>query len=127
MAVGLEARCPILDTRVSEFAWTLPDAFLLDERGGKRILREVLERYVPRELTDRPKRGFGVPIDEWLKGPLRDWVEDLISVERLGDYGYLEPGTVRCLWEQHLCNWNNNANILWSILMFQAWFAALRE
>lgn len=127
MAVGLEARCPILDTRVSEFAWTLPRDFLMDQTGGKRILREVLQRYVPREFTERPKRGFGVPIDDWLRGPLRDWVEELISVPRLREYGYLEPAAVRRLWEQHLCGWHNHSSILWSIVMFQAWFQELER
>lgn len=122
MAVGLEARSPILDNRITEFAWTLPNEYRMDQTGGKKILRAVLERYVPKKFTDRPKRGFGVPIDEWLRGPLRDWVEDLISESNLKTYGYLEPGEVRRLWEQHLCGWQNHANILWSILMFQAWF-----
>lgn len=127
MAVGLEARCPILDTRVTEFAWTLPQEFMIDAGGGKRILREVLQRYVPREFTDRPKRGFGVPIDDWLKGPLRGWAEDLISLPRLREYGYLEPAAVRRLWEQHLCGWQNHSNILWSVIMFQAWLDELKR
>lgn len=122
MAVGLEARCPILDTRVTEFAWTLPNEFLMGKEGGKRVLRSVLERYLPRELTDRPKRGFGVPIDDWLRGALRDWAEDLISEQRLREYGYLEPVAVRQLWAQHLCRWRNHSNVLWPILMFQAWY-----
>ncbi len=122
MAVGLEARCPILDTRITEFAWTLPNDYLLGKEGGKRVLRSVLERYVPRELTDRPKRGFGVPIDDWLRGALRDWAENLISVQRLRDDGFLEPAAVRQLWDQHLCRWRNHSNILWPILMFQAWY-----
>jgi asparagine synthase (glutamine-hydrolysing) len=121
MAVSLEARSPILDTRVTEFAWTLPDAFLMDAHGGKRILREVLQRYVPKELWNRPKRGFGVPIDDWMRGPLRDWVEDLISRESLADTGYFAPDAVRKVWQQHLCNWRNHSSVLWAVLMFQAW------
>ena len=121
MAVSLEARSPILDTRITEFAWTLPDEFLMDAKGGKRILREVLQRYVPTEYTDRPKRGFGVPIDDWMRGPLRDWVEDLISAESLRDTGYFDPAGVRQLWHQHLCKWRNHSNVLWAVLMFQAW------
>lgn len=127
MAVGLEARCPILDTRVTEFAWTLPNEYLLGKEGGKRVLRSVLERYVPREFTDRPKRGFGVPVADWLRGPLRDWVEDLISEQRLREQGFLEPAAVRQLWAQHLCGWRNHSNILWSILMFQAWLLNLEN
>lgn len=121
MAVSLEARSPILDTRITEFAWTLPDEFLMDAKGGKRILREVLQRYVPTKYTDRPKRGFGVPIDDWMRGPLRDWVEDLISAESLRDTGYFDPAGVHQLWHQHLCNWRNHSNVLWAVLMFQAW------
>ena len=124
MAVSLEARCPILDTRVTEFAWTLPYEFLMDGKGGKRILRQVLERYVPREYTDRPKRGFGVPIDDWLRGPLRDWAEDLISEHTLKAVGYFDADGVRTLWRQHLCGWRNHSNALWAVLMFQAWYQA---
>jgi len=127
MAVGLEARCPILDTRVTGFAWTLPNEYLLGKEGGKRVLRSVLERYVPRELTDRPKRGFCVPVDDWLRGPLRDWVEELLAEQRLREQGFLEPAAVRQLWAQHLCRWRNHSNILWSILMFQAWFLSLEN
>jgi asparagine synthase (glutamine-hydrolysing) len=127
MAVGLEARCPILDNRIAEFAWTLPNEFLMDHKGGKRILRNVLERYVPRKLTDRPKRGFGVPIDDWLKGPLRDWAEELLSTQKLRETGCLYPEAVRRLWAQHLCGWRNHSNILWSALMFQAWFLSLER
>jgi asparagine synthase (glutamine-hydrolysing) len=125
MGVGLEARCPILDTRITEFAWTLPNEFLMDQEGGKRILKKVLEYYVPRNYTDRPKRGFGVPIDDWLRGPLRDWVEELISSQRLKETGYIQPEAVRRLWDQHLCGWRNHSNVLWSILMFQAWSQSL--
>jgi len=125
MAVGLEARSPILDTRITEFAWSLPDSFLLDTKGGKRILREVLSRYVPPRLTDRPKRGFGVPIEDWLRGPLRDWAEELLSPKRLQDDGYFDVAAVRRLWEQHLCQWRNHGDILWSLLMFQTWLDSL--
>ncbi|VAW79911.1 Asparagine synthetase [glutamine-hydrolyzing] [hydrothermal vent metagenome] len=127
MAVGLEARCPILDTRVTEFAWSLPNEFLMAKEGGKRVLRSVLERYVPREFTDRPKRGFGVPIDDWLRGPLRDWAEDLISEQRLREQGFLESTAIRQLWAQHLCRWRNHSNILWPILMFQTWSLNLEQ
>ncbi|MBK6741405.1 MAG: asparagine synthase C-terminal domain-containing protein [Haliea sp.] len=85
MAVGLEARAPLLDQRVMELAWSLPTGFLFDGTTGKRVLRDLLARYVPRELIDRPKRGFSVPIKEWLVGPLRDWAEDLVSEQALQD------------------------------------------
>jgi len=123
MATGLEARSPILDTSITEFAWTLPEPYLIDQRGGKRILRALLDRYIPATLTNRPKRGFGVPIDEWLRGPLRDWAEELLSVQKLNEYGYFDPESVRRLWNQHQCRWSNHASVLWSILMFQTWYS----
>jgi len=121
MSVGLEARSPILDTRVVEFAWSLPESYLLDAAGGKRILRAVMARYVPRELTDRPKRGFGAPVEDWLRGPLRDWAEDLLDPARLREQGLFRPSEVSSVWSQHLAGWRNHANLLWALLMFQAW------
>jgi len=120
MAVGLEARCPILDVRISRFAWTLPNGFLLNEAGGKRILKSLLERYVPKACIDRPKRGFGVPVAEWLRGPLREWAEDLLSSGQLA-HDCFYSSRIRTLWEQHICGWRDNSKVLWSVLMFQAW------
>ncbi len=91
------------------------------KRGGKRILKEVLARYVPRALTDRPKRGFGVPVGDWLRGALRPWAEDPLSESRLRGEGLLDPPAVRRLWDQHLTRWRNHTNVLWAILIFQAW------
>ncbi len=122
MSVGLEARSPILDRRVVEFAWSLPESYLLDAVGGKRILRAVMARYVPRQLTDRPKRGFGAPVEDWLRGPLRDWAEDLLDPARLREQGLFRPSEVRSVWSQHLAGWRNHANLLWALLMFQAWY-----
>ena len=123
MAVGLEARSPLLDPRILAFAWSLPMEFLVSPDGsGKRILRDLLFRYVPRELVDRPKRGFGVPLDSWFRGPLREWAEDLISERTLVEQGIFDVKTVRKLWAQHLCKWRNHSMVLWSILMFQAWW-----
>jgi asparagine synthase (glutamine-hydrolysing) len=121
MAVGLEVRCPLLDARVVEFAWTLPPSFLIDAAGGKRILKQLLARHLPRSLTERPKRGFGVPLDAWLRGPLRPWAEELLAEPRLRRQGMFEVGAVRRLWAQHLSHWQNHVNLLWAILMFQAW------
>lgn len=121
MSVGLEARCPILDTRVVEFAWSLPTSFLVDSSGGKRILRDLMARYVPTHLTDRPKRGFGAPVEDWLRGPLRDWAESYIQPSSLHEQGLFDSKTVQGIWKQHLAGWRNHANLLWAILMFQAW------
>jgi asparagine synthase (glutamine-hydrolysing) len=123
MAVGLEARSPLLDQRILEFAWSLPIEFLVSADGsGKKILKDLLLRHVPRELVDRPKRGFGVPLDIWFRGPLREWAEELISEQALADQGIFNVRHVRDIWAQHLCNWRNHSMVLWSLLMFQAWW-----
>jgi asparagine synthase (glutamine-hydrolysing) len=122
MAVGLEARAPLLDHRVLELAWSLPNEYLFDGKTGKRVLRDLLMQYVPRELIDRPKRGFSVPIKEWLVGPLRDWAEDLISEQTLREQGIFDVTHVRNAWQQHLYGWANHSELMWSILMFQAWW-----
>jgi asparagine synthase (glutamine-hydrolysing) len=124
MAVGLEARAPLLDNRVLELAWSLPREYLFDGNTGKRVLRDLLTRYVPRELVDRPKRGFSVPIKEWLVGPLRDWVEDLVSEQALRDQGVFDVKSIRDAWQQHLYGWANHSELMWSVLMFQAWWRA---
>jgi asparagine synthase (glutamine-hydrolysing) len=124
MAVSLEARAPLLDHRVLELVWSLPTDYLFDGRDGKRILRDLLTRYVPRELIDRPKRGFSVPIKEWLVGPLRDMVEELISEQTLREQGIFDPGAVRQAWQQHLYGWANHSELLWAVLMFQVWWRA---
>jgi asparagine synthase (glutamine-hydrolysing) len=121
MGVGLEARNPLLDHRVVEWAWRLP--LSLKRRGGlsKWLLRRVLYRYVPPELVERPKAGFGVPIDSWLRGPLRQWAEELLDESKLKREGYLCPGPVRKAWRDHLKGHKNEQHRLWTILMFQAW------
>jgi asparagine synthase (glutamine-hydrolysing) len=124
MAVGLEARAPLLDHRVLEFAWSMPGDYLFDGRTGKRVLRDLLLQYVPRELVDRPKRGFNVPIKEWLVGPLRDWVEALVSEDALKKQGIFDVNSVRDAWQQHLYGWANHSELMWSVLMFQAWWEA---
>lgn len=121
MAVSLEVRSPFLDHRVIEFAWRLPLALRWGERGSKLVVRELLKRYVPPKLTERPKSGFGVPVGDWLRGPLRDWAESLLAPVRLRDQGFLQPEPVTTLWRQHLCGWRDHSDALWSVLMFQAW------
>jgi asparagine synthase (glutamine-hydrolysing) len=128
MSVGLEVRAPFLDHRVVELAWSFPTAFSVEPgaRQGKRVLRELLGRHVPRELFERRKLGFGVPIGEWLHGPLRGWAEDLLSPERLARQGILRPEAVQRVWRQHLSGWSNHDNLLWSLLMFEAWLDGQR-
>jgi asparagine synthase (glutamine-hydrolysing) len=121
MAVSLETRVPLLDHRVVEFAWRVPAAFKIRNGRGKHLLREVLARYVPRELFDRPKMGFGVPIDQWLRGPLREWAENLLDPAVLRGQGYFAVEPVRKAWSDHLDGSRSNQYPLWVVLMFQAW------
>ena len=121
MAVSLETRVPFLDHRVVEFAWNLPQSMKLRDGQTKWILRQVLYKFVPRKLTEGPKRGFGVPLQEWLRGPLRDWAEALLDESRLRREGYFHPQVIRKKWTEHLSLQRNWAYDLWDILMFQSW------
>ncbi len=126
MAVSLESRVPLLDHRLFEFAWRLPPDFKYAGGRGKLVLRDVLHKYVPQQLIERPKKGFGVPLDRWLRGPLRDWAEDLLSVPALNATGLLDTAEIRRMWEQHRTGRRRWPHALWCVLMLQAWQAARR-
>jgi asparagine synthase (glutamine-hydrolysing) len=121
MAVSLEVRAPLLDHRVVEFAWRLPGALKVRQRQGKWILRQVLDRYVPRHLLDRPKQGIDIPLEAWLRGPLRDWAEAMLEPQRLRSEGFFHADRVRQIWAEHLSGARNLDFCLWAVLMFQAW------
>jgi asparagine synthase (glutamine-hydrolysing) len=124
MGVSLEVRCPLLDPTIIEFAWSVPYSMRIGPNGGKLILRNLLARHVPRELFERPKKGFDVPIAEWLRGPLRDWAEALLDPHRLHQEGFLKAQAVRQVWQEHLSGQRSHAFLLWSLIMFQAWYDA---
>ena len=126
-AVSLETRVPILDHRVIEFAWRRPLSMKIKNGVGKRLLRVVLYRHVPRHIVERPKMGFAVPIREWLRGPLREWAEELLAPARLRAEGYFEPGAIRTLWNEHLSRRRDRHHQLWDALMFQTWLEAQRD
>lgn len=121
MANSLETRVPLLDHRVVELAWQLPQHLKIRNCVGKWVLREVLYRHVPREMIERPKKGFSVPLGQWLRGPLRDWAENLLNERRLEQEGYFVATMVRRVWNEHISGKHDHARKLWSILMFQAW------
>jgi asparagine synthase (glutamine-hydrolysing) len=124
MGVSLEARVPLLDPRLIEFAWRMPLRYKIRNQTGKWLLRQVLYRYVPRELVERPKRGFHLPIADWLRGSLRDWAEEYLDERRLRREGILDPHEIRRKWSEHLSGATRWDYHLWTVLMFEAWLAA---
>jgi asparagine synthase (glutamine-hydrolysing) len=124
---GLEACVPFWDNDVAALAWSLPLDTKIHEGVGKWPLRRVLERYVPAQLFERPKTGFGVPIGDWLRGPLRPWADEMLSEASLRDGGWFKPKVVRAQWRDHLAGRFNRQHSLWSVLMLQAWLSRSKK
>jgi asparagine synthase (glutamine-hydrolysing) len=124
MAVSVEARVPLLDHRVAEFALRLPPTLKVRRETGKYILRQVLHEHVPRELFQRPKMGFQIPLTRWLRGPLRGWAEDLLQADRLRRQGVLNPDAIRATWAEHISGQRDRSDHLWTVLMLQSWLDA---
>ena len=127
MATSLETRMPFLDHRVAEFAWQLPLNMKIRNGQGKWALRQVLYKYVPKELVDRPKAGFAIPVGQWLRGPLKDWAEALLDEKRLELDGYFYPKPIRDKWMQHLTGRFDHTPSLWTVLMFQSWLDSTQK
>ena len=121
MHASLETRAPFLDIRTIEAAWRLPPRARIRDGRGKQILRDILDLHVPRAMIDRPKQGFAIPIDRWLRGELQNWAEHLLSVEELEERGVLQIEPVREIWSAHLAGRGNHGQLLWALLMLQAW------
>lgn len=127
MRVGLETRVPFLDHRIVQFAWRVPTAMHVHSGVGKRVLRDVLHRHVPRALVERPKMGFSVPVGEWIRGELRDWAESLLSPTRLRNDGLLDAAPIRAAWHDHRSGARDATPRIWGVLMFQAWLDETRR
>ena len=123
MFSGPEPRVPFLDHRLVEFGWRVPFKYKFRDRQGKWILRQILYRYLPKSMVDRPKKGFGVPIENWLKGPLSDWAENLLDEKELNQQGFFDSALVKKMWDEHKEGKRRWHVQLWRLLIFQMWFA----
>ena len=121
MAVSLEARVPFLDPNLVALAWSLPRNLKIKQGKGKWVLREVLARYVPSALTNRPKSGFAVPVADWLRGPLKEWASALLDGDRIEREGVLYRAPIEAAWHEHLSGRFDRQRLLWPVLMFQSW------
>jgi asparagine synthase (glutamine-hydrolysing) len=126
MAFGLEVRPPLVGHKVLEAAWRLPPSLRISKGVGKRALRVLVERHVPRHLIDRPKTGFDPPLGVWLRGPLRDWAEDLLATSRLQEQGFLDPLAVRSCWDALQAGTRGLEYQLWAVLVFEAWLDEMK-
>ena len=127
MAASLEARCPLLDHRLIEFAWRMPITTKIRNGRGKWLLRRILNRYLPNTLFDRPKHGFNVPVGDWLRGPLREWAQELLCSKRIRHDGLLDSARVQKCWDQHLCEQRDRGRELWAVLMVQTWLDSIAD
>jgi asparagine synthase (glutamine-hydrolysing) len=121
MSSSLETRVPFLDKNVVEMAWSLPSSMKIRNKDGKWILKQILNKYIPKEYTERPKMGFGIPLGDWLRDELKDWAEDLLDKKNLENEGYVNPDLVIKLWNEHQSKKRDWQSILWPILIFQSW------
>jgi asparagine synthase (glutamine-hydrolysing) len=121
MSSSLETRVPFLDKNVVEMAWSLPSSMKIRNKDGKWILKQILNKYIPKEYTERPKMGFGIPLGDWLRDELKDWAEDLLDKKNLENEGYFNPDLVIKLWNEHQSKKRDWQSILWPILIFQSW------
>jgi asparagine synthase (glutamine-hydrolysing) len=126
MAHSLETRAPLLDHRLVELAWRIPATLQTSNDSGKRLFKNIAHQYLPEHLMNRPKVGFGVPLDDWLRGPLRPWAEELLSKPRLVQEGFLAPDLIQAKWQEHQQGSRNWQYQLWDILMFQAWLESIQ-
>jgi asparagine synthase (glutamine-hydrolysing) len=127
MGASLETRAPLLDPEIFELVWRMPVEWKVDASRGKILARELLSDFVPSRLVERPKQGFGIPISPWLRGPLREWAEDLLDQGRLRREGFLQPEPIRERWKRHLEGTHDCLSEVWSALVFQQWYADQRR